>query len=65
MMRLDKTKVAFLMAKSGMFQKDLAEKIGMSRGNLSTLLNGKSCQARTALKISDALNVDVDDILEK
>lgn len=52
------------MAEQNLFQKDLADKASMSRGNLSTLLNGKSCQAKTAHKIAKALGVDVTYILE-
>lgn len=52
------------MAERDMFQKDLANRIGMSRGNLSVLLNGKNCQPRTILKIANALNVEVNEILE-
>ena len=39
-MRLCKTKMEIIMAKHDMYQKDLADKVGMSRGNLSTLING-------------------------
>lgn len=63
-MRLDKTKVLFVMAERDMYQKDLAELSGMSRGNLSTLINGKNCQPRTAFRIAKALNVSVEEILE-
>ena len=63
-MRLSKKKVSFLMAKKNMFQKDLADKAGMSRGNLSVLLNGKNCNPKTVLKIADAPEVGVEAILE-
>ncbi len=64
MPRISKDKISFIMAENGMFQKDLAEKSCMSRGNLSTIINGKNCQARTLLKIAKALGVDVAEILE-
>ena len=57
-MKLKKAKVLLVMAERNMYQKDLAEAAGMSRGNLSTLINGKNCQPRTAL------NVGVEEILE-
>lgn len=63
-MKLKKAKVLLVMAERNMYQKDLAEAAGMSRGNLSTLINGKNCQPRTAFKIAKALNVGVDEILE-
>ena len=46
-MKLKKTKVLLVMAERNMYQKDLAEAAGMSRGNLSTLVNGKNCQPKT------------------
>lgn len=52
------------MGEKDMLQKDLAEKAGMSRDNLSTIINGKNCQARTAFKIAKVLNCDVTEILE-
>lgn len=63
-MRINKDKISFIMAEKDMLQKDLAEKAGMSRGNLSTIINGKNIQARTAFKIAKALEVDVTGILE-
>ena len=64
MPRIDKDKISFIMAGKGMLQKDLAEKSCMSRGNLSTIINGKNCQVRTIFKLADALGVDVTEILE-
>lgn len=63
-MRLNKEKVSLIMAEQDLYQKDLAEKAEMSRGNLSTIINGKNCQPRTAYKIAKALGVDVTAILE-
>lgn len=63
-MKISKKKVSFIMAEKDMFQKDLAESAGMSRGNLSVILNGKNCQPKTILKIANALNVKVEAILE-
>ena len=64
-MRLNKEKVSLIMAEQDLYQKDLAEKAEMSRGNLSTIINGKNCQPRTAYKIAKALGVDVVEILEE
>ena len=63
-MRLNKEKVSLIMAEQDLYQKDLAEKAKMSRGNLSTIINGKNCQPITAYKIAKALGVDVTAILE-
>lgn len=63
-MKLKKAKVLLVMAERNMYQKDLAEAAGMSRGNLSTLINGKNCQSRTAFRIAKALGVSAEEILE-
>ena len=64
-MRLNKEKVSLIMAEQDLYQKDLSEKAKMSRGNLSTIINGKNCQPRTAYKIAKALGVDVVEIVEE
>ena len=63
-MRINKTKISLSMAERDMLQKDLAELAGMSRGNISTLINGKNCQARTIFKIAKAINIDATEIME-
>ena len=63
-MKLKKAKVLLVMAERNMYQKDLAEAAGMSRGNLSTLINVKNCQPRTAFRIAKALGVSAEEILE-
>lgn len=63
-MRVDKNKVLLLMAKQGLLQQDVASKATMSKGNFSTIMNGKNCQPRTVLKIATALSVDVTEIIE-
>jgi len=63
-MRVDKTKVSIIMARKGLSQQDLADKASMSRGNLSGIINGKSCKASTIINVSNALEVDVTEIIE-
>ncbi len=63
-MRISKNKISFIMAEKDMLQKDLAKEAGMSRGNLSTIINGKNCQARTIFRIAKVLGVDVTEIME-
>lgn len=63
-MELDKKKISRIMVEQDLYQKDVADKAGMSRGNFSTLINGKSCQERTAYKIAKALGVDVTEIIK-
>ncbi len=63
-MRIDKRKIFLIMARKNWLQKDLAEKAGMSRGNLSLVINGKNCHPKTVFKLSEALNVKPEEILE-
>lgn len=63
--RVNKIKVSVLMAKQELNQTSLANKAHMSRNNLSIIMNGKSCRIETALKIAEALGVDVTDIIEQ
>ncbi|UYO63423.1 helix-turn-helix transcriptional regulator [Acetobacterium wieringae] len=64
-MRIDKIKIMVAMAKRDLNQTQLAEKIEMSRGNLSTIVNGKRCKAETVIKIATALGVEYTDLIEK
>lgn len=64
MSRISKDKISFIMAEKGMLQKDLARESGMSRGNLSTIINGKNCRPRTIFEIAKTLGVSVTEILE-
>ena len=62
-MKVSKSKISVLMAEKNMNQQDLADTAGMSRGNLSTILNGKSCQPTTVHRIAEALGARVSSIL--
>ncbi|HAZ05306.1 MAG TPA: XRE family transcriptional regulator [Acetobacterium sp.] len=64
-MRVDKIKIMVIMAKKSLNQIQLAEKTGMSRGNLSTIINGKRCKVETVVRIADALEVDYKELLEE
>ncbi|MGL4548883.1 helix-turn-helix domain-containing protein, partial [Eubacterium aggregans] len=46
-------------------QTEFSEKISMSRGNLSTIINGKSCQPKTAAKIANGLGMDLLEIIKE
>lgn len=63
-MRIDKKKILINLAIKGLNQKEFADLTGMSRGNLSTIVNGKSCKPETIIKIAKALNVSINDLVE-
>ncbi|MGV8906381.1 MAG: helix-turn-helix domain-containing protein [Acetobacterium sp.] len=64
-MRIDRNKILMIFATKGLNQTKFADMTGMSRGNLSTIVNGKRCKAETVLKISFALGVEVEDLIEE
>ncbi|MGL4547190.1 helix-turn-helix domain-containing protein, partial [Eubacterium aggregans] len=63
-MRIDKSKFQIALGKAGLNQTEFSEKISMSRGNLSTIINGKSCQPKTAAKIANGLGMDLLEIIK-
>jgi DNA-binding Xre family transcriptional regulator len=63
-MRLNTTKVRLLMAKQVINQASLAAKAGISRQTLSAVMNGRSCRPELLGKISRALGVEPEEIIE-
>lgn len=63
-MKLNKDKVLLAIAKKEMKQSELADKAKMSRGNLSTIINGKNCRAETVIRLAKILDVPADEIIE-
>lgn len=64
-MRIDRIKILTIMAKQSLNQTQLAAKTQMSRGNLSTIVNGKTCKPETVLRIAKALDVEIKDLIEE
>ncbi|MEE1061292.1 MAG: helix-turn-helix transcriptional regulator [Ruminococcus sp.] len=64
-MRIDRIKLAVAMAKRDVTQAQLAEKAGISRGTVSYIHCGKSCSNDIGVKIAKALNVSIDELIEK
>ncbi|MBS5064556.1 MAG: helix-turn-helix transcriptional regulator [Hungatella hathewayi] len=63
-MRISKTKVSLLMAKHLINQLTLADKAGVSRQTLSAVMNGRNCRPELLGKISKALGVEPEEIIE-
>ena len=63
-MKISTKAVDYQLAVQGMTRAQLAEKAGLSRPNVSTVLTRGTCKPQTAGKIANALNVDVSEILE-
>lgn len=64
-MRVDRTRLIFLMAKKDMKTNELSNASGVSRATISAVRGGKSCTYETATKLAKALNVPLSDIAEE
>lgn len=63
-MKFNKLKFQIALGKLQLTQTQFADKIGISRATISAVVNGKTCYPKTAVKIADALGVDVTELLE-
>ena len=63
-MRLNITKVRLLMAKLLISQASLAAKAGISRQTMSAVMNGRNCRPELLGKISNALGVEPEEIID-
>lgn len=54
-----------VIAELGITKKALAEKCGMSRQNISTIIRRGTCEPKTAGKLAAGLGVPVADIIKK
>lgn len=64
-MKISALKVETLLAERSMTKAALAERCGISRQNVSTLIRRGTCEPRTAGKLAAGLGVEVGDIIEK
>lgn len=63
-MRLNRAKISLLMAKLLISQASLAARAGISRQTMSAVMNGRNCRPELLGKISKALEVEPEDIIE-
>lgn len=64
-MKINATKIETLLAEQGITKSALAQKCGMARQNISTIVRRGTCEPRTAGKLAAGLGVTVADIIEK
>ena len=65
-MKIDEKKLAMVIARSGgLTMEQLAMKSGVSRQTLSLARAGKRIKTDTAPKIAVAMEVDIEDIIER
>ena len=63
-MRLNRERLAAIMARKDMKQKTLAEMTGTSRATINGVCCGRSCSPKTAIAIADALDMELVDLTE-
>ena len=63
-MNIDKKKLRHIMIDRDVGQKQLSEQSGVSRTVINNVCCGRSCTTTTAMKISEALGVSLEDLIE-
>lgn len=64
-MTINAQRIDLLLAEKGWTRAALAEKCGISRQNVSTIIRRGTCEPRTAGKLAAGLGVPVTDIIKK
>lgn len=64
-MNISTIKIEAILAEQGITRTLLAERCGISRQNISTILRRRTCEPRTAGRLATGLGVSVADIIEK
>ena len=64
-MNIKAQRIETIMAERGMTKSALADRCGMSRQNVSTVIRRGTCEPKTAGKLAAGLGVSVADIIEK
>ncbi len=63
-MYINANKIEMLLAEQELTKTALAEKCGISRQNISTIVRRGTCEPRTAGKLAEGLGVTIADIIE-
>ena len=64
-MNISKFKIKYLMATQALTTKALAERMNMAPNGLSVILSRESCYPATAVRIANALGVDIREIIKE
>jgi len=63
-MRIDRVKFVTELTKQDLTLMELSKKSGVNRVTLSNIKCGKSCREDIALKVANALEVDIEELKE-
>lgn len=61
-MKINRIKLITILAKKDMTQKNLAELSGVHETTISNIANGKCCKVSTAIKLAEALGVELEEL---
>lgn len=64
-MKIDSIKIKLLMAEQEISQAVLAERCGIARQNISTMLARGTCSIANVGKLAKALGVDIQEIIKE
>ena len=64
-MKINAIKIETRLGELGLTKADLAERCGISRQNISTIVRRGTCEPKTAVKLANGLGVSVTDIIQK
>ncbi len=64
-MKINAHKIKLILAEREMTRSALAEKCGISRQNISTILTRGTCELKTAGKLAKSLGIDVREIIKE
>ena len=63
-MKIDTVKLITTMYKKGIKTGEVVKKSGLSRSTISDVRGGKTCTLDTAVKIANALDIPVNELIE-
>lgn len=64
-MKINAIKIETRLGELGLTKSALAERCGVSRQNISTIVRRGTCEPKTAVKLANGLGVAVTEILEE
>lgn len=64
-MKINTHKIKLILAEREMTRADLAERCGISRQNVSTILTRGTCQPKTIGKLAKGLGIPLEEITEE
>ncbi len=64
-MNISRVKIETILAEHGMTKKELSQRCGIPRQNVSAIVRRETCEPRTAGKLAAGLGVPVSEIIKE